>query len=124
MNFEELFTDFRVNRVENMNNVKAFVDVVIAGNFVCKGFKVMDGQKGLWVSMPSRSKGGQWEDIFHPITSEGRAKLFEMILDRFEKAPIKPAGESPAGKQKSAAKNTDSAATADGEPEGDEEIPF
>jgi len=123
MKFEELFTDFRVNRVENMNNVKAFVDVVIAGHFVCKGFKVMDGQKGLWVSMPSRSKGGQWEDIFHPITSEGRAKLFELILEKYENAPIKPAGEG-ATTKKSTAKNTETALSETDKSESDEEIPF
>ncbi|HPG31904.1 MAG TPA: SpoVG family protein [bacterium] len=123
LNLNEIFTDVRVNRVENMNNVKAFADVVIGGNFVCKGFKVMDGQKGLWVSMPSRStKGGQWEDIFHPITADGRAKLFELILEKFEKTPLKTAepGQAPAKSKTSKMENSET----DGDSKTDEEIPF
>ncbi|HPP86257.1 MAG TPA: SpoVG family protein [bacterium] len=84
MNFKELFTSVRIMPAE-MKNLKAFAEVTIANHFVCKGFKIMDGAKGLWVSMPSRSsKNGQWEDIFHPITAEGRAQLFDIILKSYE----------------------------------------
>ncbi|MBP7653811.1 SpoVG family protein [Candidatus Dependentiae bacterium] len=121
MDLNEVFTDVRINRVENMNNVKAFADIVIAGHFVCKGFKVMDGQKGLWVSMPSRStKGGQWEDIFHPITADGRAKLFELILEKFEKTPLKSASEGQAASKPKKEKPENS----DSDSKSDEEIPF
>jgi len=106
MDLKSIITDVRVNRVENMKNVKAFVDIVIAGNYVCKGFKIMDGQKGLWISMPSRpsKNAGQWEDIFHPITSEGRTKLFEFILEKFEEtegeAPVRKKEKVESGEEK------------------------
>lgn len=121
MNFNELFTDVRITPMENMKNLKAFADVTIAGHFVCKGFKVMDGAKGLWVSMPSRaSKGGQWEDIFHPITAEGRARLFDIILEKFEQsANEKPESKPAPKKEKSAAAEEE----ADDLPPEDE-IPF
>ncbi len=121
MDFEKIITDVRVNRVENMKNVKAFADIVIAGHFVCKGFKVMDGQKGLWVSMPSKpSKNqGQWEDIFHPITSEGRSKLFEVILEKFNNTEATPEAEQ----QRPPKKEVKPAETAQEEETG-EDIPF
>jgi stage V sporulation protein G len=87
MDINSIITDVRISLMDNMKNLRAFADIVIGGNFVCKSFKVMDGVNGLWVSMPSRpKKNGEWEDIFHPITAEGRTQLFELILDRYNKA--------------------------------------
>lgn len=83
---ENIISDVKIKKMENASSLKAFATVIIANNYACKGFKVMDGQNGLWVSMPSKlNKTGQWNDIFHPISAEGRTVLFEAILNKYNK---------------------------------------
>jgi len=68
------------------DNLKAFANLTIGSHFVCKGLKVMDGPNGLWVSMPSKKdKEDNWNDIFHPITKEGRESLFKCVLKAYNK---------------------------------------
>lgn len=61
-------TDIRVRRIANEGKMKAVVSVTIDGEFVVHDIKVIDGDKGLFVAMPSRkASDGEYKDIAHPI---------------------------------------------------------
>ncbi len=52
--------------------------------FVVKGLKVVEGEKGLWVSMPSRRmKDGSFQDVFHPVSKEARDKIVDAVLKAY-----------------------------------------
>lgn len=73
------------------NKVRAVANVNIGGSFAVHGIKVIDSEKGLFVSMPSNSyKNGsgetKYQDIFHPITAEARAALSDSVMDAYDKA--------------------------------------
>lgn len=86
----------KINLFKNQTgNVKAFASVTLDGAYVANDLKVMDGAKGLWVSMPSKkNKNGEYKDIFHPITGKARTDIFDCVLAEYEK---KVAGEGEAG---------------------------
>lgn len=69
------------------SKVIAFASITISG-FAVHGIKVMESEKGLYVSMPARSyeKNGETEykDIFHPITAESREELINSVLGAYE----------------------------------------
>lgn len=77
-------TDIRIRKVEKEGKMKAVVSITIDGEFVVHDIKVIQGERGLFIAMPSR-KGtdGEFKDIAHPIRSETREKLQNMILDRY-----------------------------------------
>lgn len=70
------------------SKVKAFASANIGGAFAIHGIRVMDSDKGLYVSMPSRSyqKDGKTEytDVFHPVTSEARTELNNAVMEAYE----------------------------------------
>ena len=69
------------------SNLKAYVNVEFDEEFVVKGLKVLDGKKGLFVSMPaSEGKDGEYYDIAFPITKEFRDTLVDFILDAYDDA--------------------------------------
>ena len=69
-------------------NLKAYAKVIMDDMFVCNDLKILDGTKGLWVAMPNRkTKEGDWQDIFHPISKEAREKLFKAVLDKYNEEP-------------------------------------
>jgi len=82
----------RINKVD-LGTIKAFADVTIGGAFVVKGLKVIEGQNGNFVSMPSQKlnkpytdKSGneiQYQDIFFPISKEARQELVDAVLAEF-----------------------------------------
>lgn len=65
--------------------IKALADIVIAGKYVAKGIKVVEGPNGLFVAMPSMKENGAYQDKFHPITKEGREELSALVLEAFQK---------------------------------------
>lgn len=80
--------EIRASRVKiiDRDKLKAFADIVINESFVVKGFRVIEGQNGLFVSMPSKARGdNQYDDIFFPITAEARQHLQKVILDEYER---------------------------------------
>lgn len=86
------------------SNVKAFASANIAGGFAIHGMKVVDSEKGLFVSMPQSKyeKDGEmkYNDIFHPITAESRKELNQAVLDAYEqKLSEDEAQEQEAGEQ-------------------------
>ena len=75
----------RLHRLSGESNLKAFADVSFAGVFIVKGIKVVEGKKGLFVSMPSeKGKDGKWYDTAHPLTKEFRESLNEVVLEAYE----------------------------------------
>ena len=68
--------------------MKAVVSVTIDGEFVVHDIKVIDGDKGLFVAMPSRkASDGEYKDIAHPITSATRQLLQNAIIEAYNSTP-------------------------------------
>lgn len=80
-------TDVRVRKVEKEGKMKAVVSITIDDEFVVHDIKVIDGEKGLFIAMPSRkASDGEYRDIAHPINSETRQHIQQLILDAYKKA--------------------------------------
>ena len=75
-------TDVRVRRVEKEGKMKAIVSI---NEFVIHDIKVIEGEKGLFIAMPSRKAAdGEYRDIAHPINSGTREMIQTIILDKYE----------------------------------------
>lgn len=80
-------TDVRVRRVNAEGKMKAVVSVTFDNEFVVHDIKVIEGQEGLFIAMPSRkTPDGEFKDIAHPINSTTRERLQTAILEGYEKA--------------------------------------
>ena len=78
-------TDVRVRRVAKEGKMKAVVSITIDNEFVIHDIKVIEGEKGLFIAMPSRkSTDGEYRDIAHPINSDTRKKIQDLILAKYE----------------------------------------
>jgi len=65
--------------------MKAVVSITFDNEFVVHDIKVIEGEKGLFIAMPSRKAlDGEFRDIAHPINSETREKLQKSILEKYE----------------------------------------
>ena len=81
-------TDVRVRRVAKEGKMKAVVSITIDNEFVIHDIKVIEGEKGLFIAMPSRkSSDGEYRDIAHPINSDTRKKIQELILEKYAETP-------------------------------------
>ena len=81
-------TDVRVRRVAKEGKMKAVVSITIDNEFVIHDIKVIEGEKGLFIAMPSRkSSDGESRDIAHPINSDTRRKIQDLVLARYEETP-------------------------------------
>jgi stage V sporulation protein G len=81
-------TDVRVRRVAKDGKMKAVVSITIDNEFVIHDIKVIEGEKGLFIAMPSRkSSDGEYRDIAHPINSDTRKKIQELILEKYAETP-------------------------------------
>ena len=84
-------TDVRVRKVAKEGKMKAVVSVTIDDEFVVHDIKVIDGEKGLFIAMPSKkATDGEYRDIAHPINSKTREDLQNLILSRYEQALLEP----------------------------------
>ena len=80
-------TDVRVRKVEKEGKMKAVVSITLDQEFVIHDIKVIEGDRGLFIAMPSkRTMDGEFRDIAHPINSETRESIQKTILDAYEKA--------------------------------------
>lgn len=80
-------TDIRIRKISAEGRMKAVVSVTFDEAFVVHDIKVVEGEKGLFVAMPSkRMPDGEYKDIAHPISSEVRAVLQTAVLEAYEKA--------------------------------------
>lgn len=79
-------TDVRIRKVAKEGKMKAIVSITIDNQFVIHDIKVIEGEKGLFIAMPSRkASDGEYRDIAHPINTETRESLQKLILDTYEK---------------------------------------
>ena len=80
-------TDVRVRKVAKEGKMKAVVSITMDNEFVIHDIKVIEGEKGLFIAMPSRKAvDGEYRDIAHPINSATRDHIQKLILDAYEKA--------------------------------------
>ena len=80
-------TDVRVRKIAKEGKMKAIVSVTLDDEFVVHDIKVIEGEKGLFIAMPSRKTvDGEYRDIAHPINSETRQQMQDVILREYEKA--------------------------------------
>ena len=78
-------TDVRVRKVTKEGKMKAVVSITIDDEFVVHDIKVIEGEKGLFIAMPSRkATDGEYRDIAHPINSKTRSEIQEIILQKYE----------------------------------------
>ena len=77
-------TDVRVRKVAKEGKMKAIVSMTLDNEFVVHDIKVIEGEKGLFIAMPSRkSADGEYRDIAHPINSDTRDKIQSVILEKY-----------------------------------------
>ena len=82
-------TDVRVRKIEKEGKMKAIVSITIDNEFVVHDIKVIEGEKGLFIAMPSRkTSDGEYRDIAHPINSGTRDMIQSIILDKYESAAL------------------------------------
>lgn len=79
-------TDVRIRKISAEGKMKAIVSVIFENQFVVHDIKVIEGQNGLFIAMPSRkTPDGEFKDIAHPINTETREQIQKAILDEYEK---------------------------------------
>ena len=77
-------TDVRIRKISKEGKMKAIVSITLDGEFVVHDIKVIEGEKGLFIAMPSRRAGdGEYRDIAHPINSGTRDRIQKIILDKY-----------------------------------------
>ena len=78
-------TDVRVRKMTQDSKMKAIVSITIDDEFVVHDIKVIEGEKGLFIAMPSRkANDGEYRDIAHPINSATRENIQNMILEKYK----------------------------------------
>ena len=78
-------TDVRIRKVEKEGKMKAVVSITIDEVFVVHDIKIIEGEKGLFIAMPSRKAAdGEYRDIAHPINSDTRDRIQKLILEKYQ----------------------------------------
>ena len=80
-------TDVRIRKIATEGKMKAIVSVTFDEEFVVHDIKIIEGQTGLFIAMPSRkTPDGEFKDIAHPINTETREKIQNSILEAYNSA--------------------------------------
>ena len=80
-------TDVRIRKIAAEGKMKAIVSITFDNEFVVHDIKVIEGQNGLFIAMPSRNPpDGEFKDIAHPINTDTREKIQSSILKAYEAA--------------------------------------
>lgn len=80
-------TDMRTRVVSKESKMKAVVSVTFDDSFVVHDIKVIEGEKGLFIAMPSKkTPDGEYWDVAHPINGDMRAMLQDAILTEYDRA--------------------------------------
>ena len=88
-------TDIRVRKIQGDGKMRGMASITIDDEFVVHDIKIIEGEKGFFIAMPSRrSKEGEFRDVAHPIKSETRTQLQNMILKAYEEAPDAAPGDA------------------------------
>ena len=83
-------TEVRVS-LRNDEKLKAFVSITLNDSFVVRGLKIIKGNSGLFVAMPSRKRpDGQHQDLAHPINDVTRKYLTDMVMAEYERELVNP----------------------------------
>lgn len=84
-------TDVRVRKITKEGKMKAIVSITLDDEFVVHDIKVIEGEKGLFIAMPSKKAAdGEYRDIAHPINSDTREQIQKIILSHYEQALLMP----------------------------------
>lgn len=79
-----VITDVRIRKVEGQNRLRAIASITIDDAFAVHELRVIEGQNGYFVAMPSRqTNDGAYRDIVHPINSETRSMIEKVILEKY-----------------------------------------
>lgn len=82
-------TDVRIRKVAKDGKMKAVVSITLDGEFVVHDIKVIEGEKGLFIAMPSRkASDGEYRDIAHPINSSTRDTIQVTILEKYQESLV------------------------------------
>ena len=77
-------TDVRIRKVEEDSKLKAIASITFDDSFAVHDIKILEGNNGLFVAMPSKKIGeGNFKDVAHPITSEARKEVTDTILEAY-----------------------------------------
>ena len=77
-------TDIRIRKTEREGKLKAVASITVDDEFVVHDIKIIDGDKGMFIAMPSRkTTDGEYKDIAHPIKSSTREEMQRLILDKY-----------------------------------------
>ena len=88
-------TDVRVRKIAKEGKMKAVVSVTFDNAFVVHDIKVIEGEKGLFIAMPSKKAlDGEYRDIAHPINSGTRERIQNIILEKYEEALTEDVAEA------------------------------
>ena len=80
-------TDVRVRKIDGEGKMRAVASITIDDEMVVHDIKIIEGDRGLFIAMPSKKgANGDYSDIAHPINSETRNRLQDLILDAYSKA--------------------------------------
>ena len=80
-------TDVRIRKIAAEGKMKAIVSITFDNEFVVHDIKVIEGQNGVFIAMPSRkTPDGEFKDIAHPINTDTREKIQSSILKAYEAA--------------------------------------
>lgn len=81
-----IITDVRIRKINTEGRMKAIVSITLDDEFVIHDVRIVDGNNGLFVAMPSRkTPEGEFRDIAHPINSATREKLQQAVLAAYER---------------------------------------
>lgn len=82
-------TDVRIRKIGKENNLKAIASVTFDNDFVVHDIKIIEGERGLFIAMPSRkTHDGEYKDVAHPINTSTRQKIQDSILEEYKKVSI------------------------------------
>ena len=85
-------TDVWVRKITKEGKLRAIVSITLDNEFVIHDIKVIDGEKGLFIAMPSRKAAdGEYRDIAHPINSGTRDMIQKVILEKYETTTLEAA---------------------------------
>lgn len=89
-------TDVRIRKVAKEGKMKAIVSITLDNEFVVHDIKVIEGDKGLFIAMPSKKAAdGEYRDIAHPINSATRDNIQRLILEHYERAMLEAEEDGP-----------------------------
>ena len=84
-------TDVRLRKITKEGKMRAIVSITIDDEFVIHDIKVIEGEKGMFIAMPSKkATDGEYRDIAHPINSGTRENIQKIILEKYEQALLEP----------------------------------